>query len=31
MVDCLKAVTAKGVHIGIVSGSDIAKVSEQVG
>lgn len=31
MVECLKACTAKGVHIGIVSGSDIVKVTEQVG
>ena len=31
MIDTLKAVKAKGVHIGIVSGSDIVKVTEQVG
>jgi len=31
MVDTLKAITDKGVHVGIVSGSDIKKVTEQVG
>ena len=31
MVETLEAVVAKGIHIGIVSGSDIAKVTEQVG
>ena len=31
MVDTLAAVTAKGVHVGIVSGSDIVKVTEQIG
>ena len=31
MVETLEAVAAKGVHLGIVSGSDIVKVSEQVG
>ena len=30
MIDCLDAVKAKGVHLGIVSGSDIVKVTEQV-
>lgn len=28
MVDCLDAVRAKGIHLGIVSGSDINKVTE---
>ena len=31
MVETLDALVAKGIHIGIVSGSDIVKVSEQVG
>lgn len=31
MIDTLKAVMAKGVAIGIVSGSDLNKVTEQVG
>ena len=31
MVECLNQCVAKGVHIGIVSGSDIVKVTEQVG
>ena len=31
MVDTLKAVRDKGITLGIVSGSDIAKVTEQVG
>lgn len=31
MVETLEAVVAKGIHIGIVSGSDISKVTEQVG
>lgn len=31
MVECLKAVEAKGITLGIVSGSDIGKVTEQVG
>ena len=31
MIETLNAVKAKGVHLGIVSGSDIVKVSEQVG
>ena len=30
MLDTLRAVHAKGIHLGIVSGSDIAKVTEQV-
>ena len=30
MLDTLDAVAAKGVHLGIVSGSDIKKVTEQV-
>jgi len=30
MLDTLKAVRAKGVHLGIVSGSDLSKVTEQV-
>lgn len=30
MLDCLAAVEAKGVHLGIVSGSDVGKVTEQV-
>lgn len=28
MIDCLDAVRAKGIHLGIVSGSDINKVTE---
>ena len=31
MITTLEAVMAKGIHCGIVSGSDIKKVSEQVG
>jgi phosphomannomutase len=31
MLDTLDACMAKGIHLGIVSGSDIAKVEEQVG
>jgi phosphomannomutase len=31
MVECLKAVSDKGIILGIVSGSDIVKVTEQVG
>lgn len=31
MIETLDAVMAKGIHVGIVSGSDIKKVSEQVG
>ena len=31
MVETLNALMAKGVHVGIVSGSDIKKVTEQVG
>jgi phosphomannomutase len=31
MIDTLKACHDKGVHLGIVSGSDLVKVSEQVG
>ena len=31
MRDTLDAMIAKGVHLGIVSGSDIKKVEEQVG
>lgn len=31
MIDCLKKVMDKGVAIGIVSGSDLNKVTEQVG
>ena len=30
MIETLDAVAAKGVHLGIVSGSDIVKVTEQV-
>ena len=30
MLDTLEAVRAKGVHLGIVSGSDLNKVTEQV-
>ena len=30
MLDTLDAVFAKGIHLGIVSGSDIKKVTEQV-
>ena len=30
MLDTLAAVRAKGVHLGIVSGSDLCKVTEQV-
>ena len=30
MIETLEACVAKGVHIGIVSGSDIAKVTEQI-
>lgn len=30
MLDTLAAVRAKGVHLGIVSGSDLTKVTEQV-
>lgn len=28
MLDCLEAVRAKGIHLGIVSGSDLNKVTE---
>lgn len=31
MLNTLDACMAKGIHLGIVSGSDIAKVEEQVG
>lgn len=31
MKDTLAAMRAKGVHFGIVSGSDLAKVTEQLG
>ncbi len=31
MVACLDAVVAKGIQIGIVSGSDLNKITEQVG
>jgi hypothetical protein len=31
MVDTLKAVMEKGIAVGIVSGSDLKKVTEQVG
>ena len=31
MLDTLNACMAKGIHLGIVSGSDIVKVEEQVG
>ena len=31
MLETLAAVHAKGIHLGIVSGSDIVKVEEQVG
>ena len=31
MIDTLNAVMEKGVHVGIVSGSDIVKVTEQIG
>ena len=31
MVETLNALMAKGIHVGIVSGSDINKVAEQVG
>ena len=31
MVQTLEALIAKGIHVGIVSGSDIKKVTEQVG
>jgi len=30
MIECLAKVEAKGIHLGIVSGSDIVKVTEQV-
>lgn len=30
MLDCLAKVSEKGVHLGIVSGSDISKVTEQI-
>jgi hydroxymethylpyrimidine pyrophosphatase-like HAD family hydrolase len=28
IIECLKAIKAKGVHIGFVSGSDLGKVVE---
>lgn len=31
MTETLNALMAKGIHVGIVSGSDIVKVSEQIG
>ena len=31
MIQTLDACLAKGIHLGIVSGSDIVKVEEQVG
>ena len=31
MVETLNALWAKGIHVGIVSGSDLVKVSEQIG
>jgi len=31
MIDTLKAISDKGIHIGIVSGSDLVKIKEQVG
>ena len=31
MVETLKAIEAKGVAVGIVSGSDLVKITEQLG
>ena len=31
MIDTLKAISDRGIHIGIVSGSDLVKIREQVG